>query len=202
MREIIKWKCRNCKFGQRLCIGRRFSECWRCPFVLRYFALCLQAVLYAFYGLSITIKHAFNGFWRFDIKQPLYASVGTHPSFPDHSIAPRKSSVHIWEPFHWNRTNQSILRRSEVTQDQCNHFETIWIDLSLFRIMGFHTRHIPFHSIEFQQFQVDWNLGVSFTKDLSRFDHFWAILHAFQFVLSIKAFIAFVLSCRFVVELF
>ena len=201
MQEIIKWKCRNCKFGQRLCIGSRFSECWRWPFVLRYFALCLQAVLYAFYGLSITIKHAFNGFWRFDIKQPLYASVGTHPSFPDHSIAPRKSSVHIWEPFHWNRTNQSILRRSEVTQDQCNHFETIWIGLSLFGIMEFHTRHIPFHSIKFSHFRLIDFSGFHSQKiwvDSIAFEPFCILI----FVLSCFAVNPIGFECKFVDQLY
>ena len=107
---------------------------------------------------------------------------------------PNSNPISIFESHSIDaRPFQSISRRFGPTQHQFSRFEAVWIDSSLFGILGFHSRHFPFDSINFQPFQIDWNTGVSFIKGLSRFDHvlshfasirlFWVVLWWIQCVL-------------------
>ena len=133
-------------------------------------------------GMLLWLKHNHIKVWVGTYKQQPYPYRSSATKF--------QSNFHIWEPFHWCK---AIPEHFKTIRTDTAPIQPFWGDSDLFEILGFHSRHFPFDSINFQPFQIDWNTGVSFIKDSSRFDHvlshfacillLWVVLRWIQCVL-------------------
>ena len=136
-------------------------------------------------GMLLWLKHNLIKVWVGTYKQQPYPYRSSATKF--------QSNFHIWEPFHWYK---AIPEHFETIRTDTAPVQPFWGDLDWFKFVW--NLGIPFtaFSIRFHQFpafQIDWNIGVSFIEDLSRFDHvlrqfasfhlYWVVLWWFQFVL-------------------